>query len=73
MKTIWLTLEVLLTLKHTWPKPRQNLLNLKKVFPFLFFNMCIYFNWRQITLQYCIGFSHTYINMNLPRTHVPRP
>ena len=24
---------------------------------FLFFNMFIYFNWRLITLQYCIGFA----------------
>ena len=28
----------------------------KAVFFFFFFNKCIYFNWRLITLQYCIGF-----------------
>ena len=31
----------------------------------------IYFNWRLITLQYCIGFA--YINMNLPRVYTCSP
>ena len=28
-----------------------------KMFGLLFFNKFIYFNWRLITLQYCIGFA----------------
>ena len=31
----------------------------------------IYFNWRLLTLQYCIGLS--YINMNLPQVHTCSP
>ena len=27
------------------------------IYLFLFFNKFIYFNWRLITLQYCIGFA----------------
>ena len=29
---------------------------------FFFFYLCIYFNWRLITLQYCSGFCHTWIS-----------
>ena len=32
---------------------------------FFFFNLCIYFNWGLITLQYCGGFA-----MNQPRVHM---
>ena len=40
-------------------------------FPFFLKYKCIYFNWRLITLQYCIGFP--YINMNLPRVYMCSP
>ena len=29
------------------------------VYPFLYFSLFLYFNWRLITLQYCGDFSHT--------------
>ena len=44
-------------------------------FKIIFFNFFkfkfIYFNWRLITLQYCIGLP--YINMNLPQVYILKP
>ena len=39
--------------------------------PVFFFLIFFYFNWRLITLQYCIGFA--IINMNLPRVYTSSP
>jgi len=38
---------------------------------YYFLNKFIYFNWRLITLQYCIGFP--YINMNPPQVYTCYP
>jgi len=35
--------------------------------------LCIYFNWRLITLQYCSGFCHTLTWISQGCTCVPRP
>ena len=43
-------------------------------FIYLFFKYkFIYFNWRLITLQYCIGFANTSTWIRHRCTHVPRP
>ena len=40
---------------------------------FFFFGVCLYFNWRLITLQYCGGFFHTLTWISHGCTCVPHP
>ena len=40
---------------------------------FFFFYLCIYFNWRLITLQYCSGFCHIFTWISHGCTCVPHP
>ena len=43
------------------------------IISFFFFYLCIYFNWRLITLQYCSGFCHTLTWISHACTCVPHP
>ena len=45
----------------------------KSLHSLFFFNLCIYFNWRLITLQYCSGFCHTLTWICHGCTCVPHP
>ena len=59
---------------HNWATEQQqqsSFLSLVTMCCILFFLIFIYFNWRLITLQYCIGLP--YINMNPPQVYSCSP
>ena len=59
---------------HNWATEQQqqsSFLSLVTMCCILFFLIFIYFNWRLITLQYCIGLP--YINMNQPQVYTCSP